>query len=49
MELIARIVAGCDVIRNTTRIGLFERVQQNLVGQCHACIEVDEHNFEQML
>ena len=47
MELVARIVAACDVIKNTP--GIFFRVRQNLVLQCHVCIEVGGRQFEQML
>ncbi|PSN32148.1 hypothetical protein C0J52_23854, partial [Blattella germanica] len=47
MELIARVVAACDVIRNTP--GIFVRVRQNLVRRCQACIEVGGRPFEQLL
>ena len=47
MELVARIVAACDVIRNT--LGIFVRVRQNLVRRCHAYIEVGGRQFEQLL
>ena len=47
MELVARIVAAYDIIHNTS--GIFVRVQQNLVRQCHFCIEVGGHQFEQLL
>ena len=46
MELVARIVAACD-IQNIP--GLFVRVRQNLVRRCHARIEVGDHEFEQLL
>ena len=38
MDLVARIVAACDVIQNTA--GIFVMVRQNLVRWCHACIEI---------
>ena len=47
IELVARIVAAYDIIQNTS--GIFVRVQQNLVGRCHACIEVGGRQFEQLL
>ncbi|PSN53562.1 hypothetical protein C0J52_09198 [Blattella germanica] len=47
MELVARVVAACDVIRNTS--GIFVRVRQNLVRRCQACIEVGGRHFEQLL
>ena len=47
IELISRIVAACDVIENTP--GIFVRVRQNLVRRCHACIEVGDSQFEQLL
>nr|CAD7259290.1 unnamed protein product [Timema shepardi] len=47
LELVARIVVTCDMIRNTH--GLFERVRQNLVCRCHACIGVGGRHFDQLL
>ena len=47
MELVARIVAAYDIIRNT--LGIFVRVRQNHVCRCHACIEVGARQFEQLL
>ena len=47
LELVARIVAACDIIRNIPVI--FVRVRQNLVRRCHACIEVGGRQFEQLL
>ena len=46
MELVARIVAACD-IQNTP--GIFVRARQNLVRRCHVCIEVGGRQFEQLL
>ena len=46
MELVTRIVAAYDIIRNTTRI--FVSVQQNLIRRCHFCIEVGGRQFEQL-
>ena len=47
MELVARIVAVCDIIHNTS--GIFVWVRQNLVRRCHFCIEVGGRQFEQLL
>ena len=47
IELVARIEAACDVIQNTP--GIFVRVRQILVRRCHACIEVGNRQFEQLL
>ena len=44
IELVARIVAACDIIENMPAI--FVRVQQNLVRRCHACIKVGGRQFE---
>ena len=46
MELVARIVAACD-IKNI--IGIFVRVRQNLVRRRYACIEVGDRQFEKLL
>ena len=47
IELVARIVAANDIIKNTS--GIFVRVRQNLVRRCHVCIEVGGRQFEQLL
>ena len=47
MELVARIVASCDIIKNLP--GTFVRARQNLVRRYHACIEVGDCQFEQLL
>ena len=47
MELVARIVAACDIIQIIP--GIFVRVRQNLVRRCHACIEVGGRQFEELL
>ena len=47
MELVARIVAAYDFIRNTP--GILVRMLQNLVRRCHFCIEVGGRQFEQQL
>ena len=36
-----------QVIENTP--GIFVRVRQNLVRQCHACIEIGGRQFKQLL
>ena len=43
IELVASIVAACDVFQNTP--GIFVRVRQNLVWRCHASIEVGGLNL----
>ena len=47
MELVTRIVAGYDIIQNTS--GTFVRVRQNLVRRFNFCIEVGGRQFEQLL
>ena len=47
MDLVAWIVSACDIIQNTQ--GIFVRVLQNLVCQCHACIEDGGRQFESLL
>ena len=47
MDLVARIVAACDIIQNTQ--GILVRARKNLVRRCHACIEVGGRQFEQLL
>ena len=47
MELVARILAACDIIKNIP--GIFVSERQNLVSRCHACIEVGDRQFEQLL
>ena len=47
IELVARIVAACDIIQNTS--GIFVKVRQNLVRRCHVCIEVGGRRFDHLL
>ena len=47
IELVTRIVAAYDIIQNTS--GIFVRVRQNLVRQCHFCIVVGCRQFDQLL
>ena len=47
VELVTRILVAYVVIQNTS--GIFVRVRQNLVRQCHFCIEVGGRQFEQLL
>lgn len=47
MELIARIVAACNVIRNMP--GVFQQVRQNLIRRCQACNEIGGRHFEHLL
>ena len=47
MELVARIVAACDIIQNTS--GIFVRLRQNVVHRYLFCIDVGGRQFEQLL
>ncbi|KAJ4441947.1 hypothetical protein ANN_11811 [Periplaneta americana] len=46
-DLRARILAACDNVR--TKPGLYQRIRQNLVRRCHACIKDGGRNFEHLL
>lgn len=46
-QLQQRIFDSCRVIQNTP--GIFERVRQNMVRRCNACIDAGGRNFEHFL
>jgi len=46
-ELTAKIFEACELVQNTP--GIFERVRQNMVRRCNACIEVEGRHFEHLL
>ncbi|KAJ4444586.1 hypothetical protein ANN_06382 [Periplaneta americana] len=46
-DLRARILGACDNVR--TKPGSFQRLRQNLVRRCHACIEARGRSFEHLL
>ena len=45
-DLIARISVVCEVVQQTP--GIFERVRQNNIRRCTACIDAGGHHFEQL-
>ena len=46
-DLTARVLAACRQVQLT--LGIFERVRQNVIRRCNACIENGGRHFEQLL